>query len=75
MTKKDYELIARELKAQHELVGNIYRNTERYQRACTLWAATLGADNPRFDRDKFLKACGIDTKPWQVAELEADLDN
>lgn len=62
MTKKDYELIARELRAQHELIGNIYQNTERYERACMLWAATLANENPLFNRNKFYAACGIKIK-------------
>ena len=60
MTKKDYEMIANELRAQNELVGNIYASRERYERACTLWAATLATTNPRFDRGRFLAACGVE---------------
>lgn len=69
MTKKDYQLIARELKTQHEMLGfnsghiNGNPGDENtptvYETSCKMWAATLKADNPRFDADIFLKACGL----------------
>ena len=69
MSKKDYELIATELRNQHELFdynsGNINGNQDGtptmsvYESSCKLWAQTLQAVNPRFNRDKFLTACGV----------------
>lgn len=55
MTKKDYELIARviqenegdDLRSHNYLVGSL--------------AYAFEQDNPRFDRNKFLQACGIET--------------
>lgn len=56
MTKKDYELIA----------SVLYCKTEDDNRDLTTnvtiileLADALQAENPRFDRDKFLTACGI----------------
>jgi len=64
MTKKDYELIASELKSQHELLGYnsgtiAGSDTSVYEMSCRLWAQTLQAQNPRFNKEKFLQACGI----------------
>lgn len=63
MTKKDYELIAKELRAQHELLGFHDGVTgggqSVYKTSCVLWAKTLGDANPRFNREMFLAACGI----------------
>lgn len=68
MTKKDYELIAHELKFQHELLGynngQIEANGENdsatvYVMSCRLWAQTLLSVNPKFNTMRFLTACGI----------------
>lgn len=64
MTKKDYELIARELRSQHEMLdynsGKITgSDTSVYEMSCKLWSQTLSEENPRFDKRKFLEACGI----------------
>ncbi len=64
MTKKDYELIARELKSQHELLdynsGKITgSDISVYEMSCKLWAQTLSTENPRFNEAKFLEACGV----------------
>jgi hypothetical protein len=55
MNAKDYELIAEALKVNHPEYG---------QDCFHQWSAdvksiadTLGKDNPRFDRRKFLEAC------------------
>jgi hypothetical protein len=59
MTKKDYELIA----AAINLVGYANVSNEAAQttlnKLARLLAEQLGNDNPRFNRDKFLQACGI----------------
>lgn len=54
MTKKDYELIASVLRAaitdyDHLVVIDLARD----------FANALQADNPRFERDTFLRACGV----------------
>ena len=55
MTKKDYELIARIIKeaglAQNDL-----------ERIANDFAYTLASKNPRFNRDMFLKACGVEVE-------------
>lgn len=68
MTKKDYELIASELKSQHELFGYndglIEGNGDNktvtvYEMSCKLWAQTLKSKNEQFNTSMFLQACGI----------------
>lgn len=63
MSKKDYELIAESLKNSQpdsRLVQPEYWST-----ACAQWKISvkiicdsLSNNNPRFNREKFLKACG-----------------
>jgi hypothetical protein len=48
MTKKDYERIALAIKENTEPVALVYHLMEIFE-----------ADNPRFDRTKFLTACGL----------------
>lgn len=60
MTKKDYELIASALKI------NIWDNDylENYEDAKILFskiADKLASKNPRFNKEKFLQACGVET--------------
>lgn len=57
MTKKDYELIAEHIK---EAPKGVFNEFYREAFVCGL-ADKLKNDNPKFDRDKFLTACGIDT--------------
>lgn len=52
MTRKDYELIARTLKAY----GN---GGESVEDIAKLLAHNLSLENPRFDRERFLEACGV----------------
>lgn len=68
MTKKDFQLIANELKSQHEMLGynsgNIEGNGETdttsvYEMSCKLWAQTLAETNDKFNKAMFLKACGM----------------
>jgi polysaccharide pyruvyl transferase WcaK-like protein len=55
MTRKDYVLIAAALKAACPTVNVTYR-------ACVdSIANALGLENARFDRERFLKACGVTT--------------
>ena len=60
MTKKDYELIAgaisRRVIVGRPITGN---NLIVYQVALSI-ATKLENDNPLFNRDKFLKACGVE---------------
>ena len=67
MTKKDYELIARVLKDQLEScfthVNKQIGTIEAYSVECVVKQLTkeLEQDNPRFNRQKFMKACGLDS--------------
>jgi hypothetical protein len=60
MTKKDFELIARTMRGQIETADAMYEeHGARALRACCVaFADELEAANPRFDRTRFLGACG-----------------
>ena len=56
MTRKDYQLIANvfnDLAQVIELKGTVAENLIK------MLADDLQADNPRFDRARFLAACGV----------------
>lgn len=55
MTKKDYVLIAAAIKAASNAPGYPQRNAF----VAFALADALQRDNPRFDRAKFLAACGV----------------
>lgn len=57
MTKKDYELIAREIKKAR---NSVLSDSEMgiLNLLITGLSEALGAENPRFDRTKFFAACG-----------------
>lgn len=64
MTKKDYELIAGVFyKELLDLGGNGNRygigKADEWRTLALLMAANLALHNPRFDKAKFLTACGI----------------
>jgi hypothetical protein len=58
MTKKDYILLARVFKMNYEIL-------QQQGHKMMLWLIVkdlckeLQHDNPRFDQDKFIKACGM----------------
>ncbi len=63
MTKKDYELIARSVwrsgyVPDKNKVRQVAKTAMRRLIAIDL-ASSLKEDNPRFDREKFMSACGI----------------
>lgn len=67
MTKKDYELIAgalwrsdRALQLKDKDKVKRAARTEMMRLIATDLCATLANDNPKFDRSRFLKACGIE---------------
>lgn len=65
MTKKDYELIAGIFKDQIKTWGEVHGNSERklsLEIMADALADTLAYDNPKFDRNKFLIACGVETE-------------
>jgi hypothetical protein len=53
MTKKDFELIAAVLRANST-------ETVVRERVALDFADELAATNPRFDRARFLRACGVE---------------
>lgn len=61
MTRKDYELIARALIDSKPLFDSYEDRCERHgwRVACHSVCEALASDNSRFDRDRFLKACGV----------------
>lgn len=61
MTRKDYILIAEALKTVRDGYSphwnaNLFRACDDHAHDL---ADRLGRDNPRFERDRFLKACGV----------------
>jgi hypothetical protein len=59
MTKKDYELIAEGLEASRYLIGVSNDTEAMYRNIVSNIASSLKNDNPRFDRVKFYRACGL----------------
>lgn len=63
MTRKDYELIAKSINHHLAIMGMSGKATSEEFLAvgsvAQKIAQGLAEDNPRFDRQKFLKACGI----------------
>ena len=69
MTKKDYIKIAGAFKTNIEgAVDNGHHGTGR-QRVYVLAnqiATVLREDNPRFDVERFLEACGVPREEWNL---------
>jgi len=64
MTKKDYEAIARALARQIDAFPSAIENHAAHcarAQTCSNIADHCAADNPRFDRARFLKACGVES--------------
>ena len=57
MTRKDYVALAEALRVVHPDRYKYLSNLETWQRAVATIADVLAADNPRFERDRFIKAC------------------
>lgn len=65
MTKKHFEAFAREIKKQVDAANDTHtismsaklRQSAMY--AAELVANVAASDNPRFNRDRFMKACGL----------------
>ena len=55
MTKKDYELVARSL----DVPSCELMKAGVYELVAKALADAFEKDNSKFDRDKFLKACGV----------------
>jgi hypothetical protein len=62
MTRKDYVLIAETIKGAINYEQTFNNNQEKvdgFKSLSLALASTLEADNPRFDRSRFLSACGV----------------
>lgn len=59
MTKKDYIKIAAVLKDMINETGPRADPHATLAICCTELAKVFAADNPRFDRTRFLNACGV----------------
>ena len=67
MTKKDYELIAGVV---HRLNTGIIYGVERWTEEL---AHDLQVENPRFDREKFLRACGVKCECYDEKHTEQEI--
>jgi hypothetical protein len=65
MTKKDFEMIASTLKSEmpEREPGNRWSDGARdeWSTTCLAFASMLASTNPRFDRARFLAACGMES--------------
>jgi hypothetical protein len=61
MTRKDYVLIAQVIKTQIDMSDKFQEELSKVgaQNIAYDLAWKLGEDNPRFDRARFLEACGV----------------
>lgn len=62
MTRKDFELIARTIAALHDEMSALEYEpvgTGTVRLAALKLAEALATTNPRFDRARFLSACGV----------------
>ena len=60
MTKKHFEAFAREIAAYVQYSEDTPENTRRYAIFAARIVVSVAQEfNPRFDRERFLKACGL----------------
>ncbi len=62
MTRKDYVAIAAAFYSRAEMARSIQGAASRlthYREIADSVADVMGCDNPRFDRARFLRACGV----------------
>lgn len=57
MTKKDFELIAATIKAQRAV--SLFATPDALDALARDFADALRATNKQFNRDRFLRACGV----------------
>lgn len=60
MTRRDFELIAHVLAFDLEHHCSTVESVDQLDRLARIFATELATTNPRFDRDRFLAACGLD---------------
>lgn len=59
MTRKDYELISNVIANVRKEFRGVEDGINASRDIAVFLAGRLANDNPRFDRDRFLKACGV----------------
>lgn len=61
MTKKDYELIAGVISdlVEYKKDGGAFAHNPELSTVAEFFADSLGGTNPRFNRELFLNACGV----------------
>lgn len=59
MTRKDYELIAGVLRVARDTWAGNNSGTWAVEGIAQRLSDALAADNPRFDRERSLRACGV----------------
>jgi hypothetical protein len=64
MTKKHYEAIARDVKTAYTVANRQQRPA--IQKLAVSLCNTFIADNPRFNREMFLLACGVPYTPYDT---------
>jgi hypothetical protein len=65
MTKKDYEMIARILREHVETAHNA-GELNKARAIARDFTRELAQGNPRFDRRRFLEACGVETSSVEI---------
>lgn len=71
MSKKDYEMVAESIRTDYEYFMSTTPTLSTIS-ASAVKSVALGLslafsqDNPKFNSEKFLKACGIDTGNYSV---------
>jgi hypothetical protein len=63
MTRKDYELMVAALTAVRAESSS---DSVSYEGICRQLTTVLQRDNPRFNRDRFLAACGVSIDTQEV---------
>ena len=58
MTRKDYVMLAEALRSTLDPLDDAFHR-EQHEADATAVADALARDNPRFDRERFLKAAGV----------------
>jgi hypothetical protein len=76
MTKKDYELIAKTIREVATEDDHEERDASAFKNdLVTDFAYELGRRSPRFDTERFVRACGGEATPaWDEDQHAADLD-
>ena len=60
MTRKDFEVVAKALKAAKPDREDGFYVAVQWRRTVAEMAAALALTNGRFNRDRFLRACGME---------------